>query len=69
VTNDDVESFDPIKDARDEFAEDIERFGIEGLLWPGQLSECGFLGRDDRLADVIAADAKTVALLGVTHEQ
>jgi hypothetical protein len=38
-------------------------------LWPGRSSESGFLGRDERLADVIAADAESLARLGVTHEQ
>lgn len=35
----------------------------------GRAAEDGFLGRDERLADVIAADAESLARLGVTHEQ
>jgi hypothetical protein len=38
---------------------------IEQLLRPGVLSEAGFLGPDERLADVLARDANTLAALGV----
>lgn len=38
-------------------------------MWPGRSSESGFLGRDERLADVIAADAESLGRIGVTHEQ
>ena len=40
---------------------------VEELLRPAALSERGFLGPSERLAEVLARDAATVEALGVTH--
>ena|SRR2546427_10431035 len=37
-------------------------------MLPGRYSQAGFLGSDERLADVIAQDAGTVRALGITCE-
>ena len=60
--------FDSILDyERYVYAEEIAQFGVEALLWPGRSSDSGFLGRNERLADVIVADTKVLEKLGVTH--
>lgn len=41
----------------------------EDLLKPGRLSQAGFLGEDERLIEVIAADEVTLKKLGITFEQ
>jgi hypothetical protein len=43
---------------------------LEKAMRPGQLSKKGFLGKDERLLDVLAADNKLVVeQLGLTHQQ
>lgn len=42
---------------------------LEKSMRPGQLSRKGFLGKDERLLDVLAADNKLVVVqLGLTHQ-
>jgi hypothetical protein len=41
---------------------------LESRMRPGVLSQGGFLGENERLADVLARDSQTLAELGVTHE-
>jgi hypothetical protein len=61
--------FDSILDyERHVYAEEIAQFGVEALLWPGRSSDSGFLGQNECLADVIAADAKVLDELRVTHD-
>jgi hypothetical protein len=36
---------------------------------PGVFSQTGFLGEDERLEDVLASDARTLAELGITAEE
>jgi hypothetical protein len=60
--------FDSILDfERSVYAEEIAQFGVEALLWPGRSSDSGFLGQNERLADVIAADTRVLMELRVTH--
>ena len=43
---------------------------LEKVMRPGQLSRAGFLGKDERLLDVLAADNQLVVeQLGLTHQQ
>lgn len=42
---------------------------IEASMRPGKLSEGGFLGKDEKLVDVLRADNETVMRLGLTHEK
>jgi hypothetical protein len=42
---------------------------LERRMRPGRWSEGGFLGNDERLEDVLAADARTLAELGLTREE
>ena len=69
IDGDDSEpEFDSIRDyERYIYAEEIAQFGVEALLWPGRSSDSGFLGRKERLADVIASDTKVLEELRVTH--
>ncbi len=40
---------------------------LESRMRPGQFSQAGFLGSEERLNDVLSADAKTLQELGVTY--
>jgi hypothetical protein len=42
---------------------------LERRMRPGAWSEGGFLGRDERLGDVLAADARTLAELGLNAKE
>jgi hypothetical protein len=42
---------------------------LEESMRPGELSSGGFLGKDERLDDVLKADDETVKRLGLTHEK
>jgi len=42
---------------------------IEALMRPGRLSQLGFLGPDERLADVLARDEATMRDLGLSYTQ
>jgi hypothetical protein len=42
---------------------------LESRMRPGALSQGGFLGENERLADVLAEDSRMLAELGVTHEE
>jgi len=41
---------------------------LEKIMRPGQLSECGFLGHHESLADILEIDNKTVKKLGISHK-
>jgi hypothetical protein len=62
------DSFDSIVEyVRFLYGEEVAQFGVEALLWPGRSSDSGFLGRNERLADVSAADSTVLEGLGVSH--
>jgi hypothetical protein len=42
---------------------------LEGSMRPGRLSNGGFLGKNERLDDVLKADDEAVKRLGLTHEK
>ncbi|MBA4190206.1 MAG: hypothetical protein C0467_19650, partial [Planctomycetaceae bacterium] len=42
---------------------------LEKSMRPGGLSDAGFLGKDERLLDVMAADNEFVLKAGLTHQQ
>ncbi|MBN2052648.1 hypothetical protein JW756_04040 [Candidatus Woesearchaeota archaeon] len=42
---------------------------LEDSMMPGMLSSGGFLGRNEKLEDVLREDDKTVKKLGLTHEK
>jgi hypothetical protein len=42
---------------------------LESRMRPGALSQKGFLGKDDRLEEVLSHDAQMLAQLGVTYEE
>jgi hypothetical protein len=42
---------------------------VEARMRPGAFSRSGFLGPEERLADVLAADARTLATLRLDHAQ
>jgi len=47
----------------------VEIEELERRMRPGSFSTVGFLGPNERLADVLAADAETVAAMGLTFEE
>lgn len=42
---------------------------LEGRMRPGELSQGGFLGKSERLLEVMARDDRALLELGVTHEE
>jgi hypothetical protein len=42
---------------------------LESRMQPGALSQDGFLGKNEKLDDVLTRDAKTVLELGVTYDE
>lgn len=49
--------------------EDSLGLSLEEKMRPGNLSNGGFLGTDERLDEVLKADEESVKALGLTHEQ